>query len=99
MIRINLEAITESQQQALQELGFTTDAYISMIETLAEEGYVQRQVETAGIAYTLTELAIDLLKERLPEEWNRKMEEVISETLEQEMERVKAFVSSPSTEG
>ncbi len=91
MIRINRGAITEAQQQALQEIGFTTDAYILMIETLAEEGYVQKQVETTGTTYTLTELGNDVLKEGLSEEWDRKMEEVISETLKEEMERVKAL--------
>jgi len=95
MIRINREATMEAEYQAfvnaLQKVGFTTDAYVSMLERLVEAGYVQKQVEARSITYTLTELGIDFLKERLPEEWDRKMEEVISATLQQELERVRAL--------
>ncbi len=95
MIRINREATTEAEYRAfvntLQNTGFSIDAYISTLEGLVEAGYVQKQVEAMGTTFTLTELGVDLLKERLPEEWDRKMEEVISETLQQELERVRAL--------
>lgn len=95
MIRINREATVKAEYQAfvnaLWNMGFTIDAYISTLERLVEAGYVQKQVEATGITYTLTELGVDVLKERLPEEWDRKMEEVISETLKQELDRIRAL--------